>query len=201
MKWVGVLLVMLAGCALPPPPPVEQLDLVLSYRALTSEEQLRSPDGELTLPLPEGWTVLPHARQLAEGTIGLALNPSLTMALVIQRITPTELLAAALDARDVRTLARGCFEQRLQRTGNTIRLMSNFGLIGRDSLRLGMYAFAERSNDTTTVRQTRVAVIPTASGAIYELALSPIAISLDRIPSEHQLDSTFHFMVQIVRVP
>ncbi|GIV55049.1 MAG: hypothetical protein KatS3mg039_1567 [Candidatus Kapaibacterium sp.] len=201
MKRLLAVLVVLAACAPPPPPPAEQLDAKLAWLPLASEEELRSPDGDLLLPLPEGWTLLPPSRDLAEGTIGLALNPDLTMSVVIQRIFPTEALAAALDTRDIRALARVCFERRLQRTGNTIRLTSNFGAIGRDSLRMGTYEFVEQSTDTATVRRTRVAVVPTASSNVYEVALSPIMLSLDRIPDERRLDSAFRFMLQILRVP
>mgnify|MGYP000312523900 CR=1 FL=1 len=201
MKRLLAVLVVLAACAPPPPPPAEQLDAKLAWLPLASEEELRSPDGDLLLPLPEGWTLLPPSRDLAEGTIGLALNPDLTMSVVIQRIFPTEALAAALDTRDIRALARVCFERRLQRTGNTIRLTSNFGAIGRDSLRMGTYEFVEQSTDTATVRRTRVAVVPTASSNVYEVALSPIMLSLDRIPDERRLDSAFRLMLQILRVP
>ncbi len=201
MRWLAVALVLLAACAVPPPPPTEQLDMVITAHTIDSDDELSSPSGDLALPLPSGWTLLLPSRDLAEGTIGLALNPDITMAAVLQSIPPSEALVAALERRDYRALARACFERRLLRTGNTIRLLSNFGVIGRDSARFGSYEFVEHSTDTATIRRTRVAVVPTPSGAVYEVALSPISLSLDRAPEERQLDSTFRFILAILRMP
>ncbi|MCX7929378.1 MAG: hypothetical protein N2663_01455 [Chlorobi bacterium] len=193
------LLVALSGCMpSPPPPPAEQLDAQILAVEYTSEDEIRSPLGDLVVPLPEQWSLLPPSPELVEGTVGLALDSTLTMALVVQRIPPT----AAIEAtRDVRTIARVCFERRLQRTGNTIRAMSSFGIVGRDSLRIGTYEFIETlPTDTTYRKRTRVGVIPTATGAVYELSLTPIVLTLDRNTDERQLDSVFRFFLQIVRV-
>ncbi|MCX8052024.1 MAG: hypothetical protein N3B17_09060 [Chlorobi bacterium] len=199
MRRVLVVLVVLSACMPPPPPPPERLDLALSSLDYASEDELRSPLGDVVVPLPEQWTLLPPSPELAEGTVGLLLDSALTMALVLQRIPTT---AAMQSATDARTLARACFERRLQRTGNTIRAMSDFGVVGRDSLRFGMYEFVEqRRSDTAYQKRTRVAVIPTAAGTVYELALVPIELTLDRSADERHLDSVFRFFLRIVRVP
>jgi hypothetical protein len=38
-------------------------------------------------------------------------------------------------------------------------------------------------------------------GGIYEVALSPLVLSLDRVPEERMLDSVFVYVMQILRVP
>jgi hypothetical protein len=185
----------------PPPEHVEQVDARLAFINLEHDEFVRSPEGDLALPLPPGWTLLPLASDLADGTIGAMLDSAMTAAVVVQRVQPTEAIAAALERGDVRGLARACFERRLQRTGNTIRLLSDFRIVARDSIRLGTYEFVESVRDTTALRRTRVAVVPTSLGGIYEVALSPLVLTLDRVPEERMLDSVFVFVMQILRVP
>ncbi|GIV50147.1 MAG: hypothetical protein KatS3mg038_0668 [Candidatus Kapaibacterium sp.] len=203
MRWrVHLVLLAVAFSCMPPPPEhVERVDARLAFIELQHDEFLRTPEGDLALPLPPGWTLLPLASDLADGTIGVVLDSAMTAAVVVQRVQPTEAIAAALDRGDVRGLARACFERRLQRTGNTIRLLSDFRLVARDSMRLGTYEFVENVRDTTTHRRTRVAVVPTSIGGIYEVALSPLVLSLDRVPEERMLDSVFVYVMQILRVP
>lgn len=203
MRWRAHLIVLLLAVSCMPPPPehVEQVDARLAFINLEHDEFVRSPEGDLALPLPPGWTLLPLASDLADGTIGAMLDSAMTAAVVVQRVQPTEAIAAALERGDVRGLARACFERRLQRTGNTIRLLSDFRIVARDSIRLGTYEFVESVRDTTALRRTRVAVVPTSLGGIYEVAISPLVLTLDRVPEERMLDSVFVFVMQILRVP
>jgi hypothetical protein len=51
------------------------------------------------------------------------------------------------------------------------------------------------------LRRTRVAVVPTPTGSVVEVALSPVVLSLDRVAEERTLDSLFVFVMQVLRVP
>ncbi|MCS7000981.1 MAG: hypothetical protein RML15_05700 [Bacteroidota bacterium] len=197
-----VAMLLLASCMPPPPPPapLEQVDMQVEAMNYRSDEELRSPAGDIVLPLPEGWTVLPSAQRLAEGTIGVALDSLGTMAAILQRVPPSDAIVAALSQRDMRALARACFDRRLQRTGNTVRLSAAFRLSARDSLRFGTYTFTEHNADSSQLSFTYVAVIPTVEGSVYELAVSPLDLALDRRADNRRLDSIFQFLLRIVRV-
>lgn len=184
----------------PPPPPPEIVDARIEFSDFRSDVEIRSSYGDIVLPLPYEWTTLPVFSGLAEGTCGLAIDPTKMMTVLLARIPRTEAIVSALEQQDMRALARASFERRLLRTGNTIRVVEGFGVIARDSLRFGTYSFVEQLQDTAMLRRTRVAVLHTPEGSVYELALSPIVLSLDRIPDERQLDSTFRFLLQIVRL-
>lgn len=201
MKRLALTALFFFSCmSLPPPSPPEIVDARIEFSDFRSDVEIRSPYGDVVLPLPSEWTTLPVFSGLAEGTCGLALDPTKTMTVILARIPPTEAAVSALEQHDMRALARASFERRLLRTGNTIRVTDGFGVIARDSLRFGTYSFLEQPQDTTVLRITRVGVLHTQEGNIYELALSPIILSLDRIADEQRLDSTFRFLLQIVRL-
>lgn len=203
MRWCAPITMLLVAVSCMPPPPehVEQVDARLERLELERDEFIRSSEGDLAVPLPPGWTLLPLPNDLADGTIGVLLDSVMTAAVVVQRLQPTEAIVAALERRNVRGLARACFERRLQRTGNTIRLCSDFCVVARDSVRLGTYEFVESTRDTSALRRTRVAVVSTSTGGVYEVVLSPLVLSLDRVPEERTLDSVFMYVMQILRIP
>jgi hypothetical protein len=66
---------------------------------------------------------------------------------------------------------------------------------------MGTYEFVEIVHDSTVLRRTRVAVVPTPTGSVVEVALSPVVLSLDRVAEERTLDSLFVFVMQVLRVP
>ena len=195
------LLIVAYSCMPPPPSSVEHVDAQLEAITVEQDEYVRAPQGDFALPIPPGWTLLPPPDGLAEGTLGVLLDSTKMAAVVVQRLQRTKAIAAALERKDVRNLARACFERRLQRTGSTIRLLSDFRVMARDSLRMGTYEFVEIVHDSTVLRRTRVAVVPTPTGSVVEVALSPVVLSLDRVAEERTLDSLFVFVMQVLRVP
>jgi hypothetical protein len=176
----------------PPPTPVivsPQPEIPIS------EEMVHSRDGDMLAFLPVGWDFINAEGMMSSDVFAIAANKDMNIALVFRRLKKLPQTDSVIAKQGVYALARAAMIYHQQKTAGAAKQTGKYGLITIGSREFGTFDF---TNATRSARN-RCAVFMSSFGNYYEIALVPLNINDNPLPSEETILKLFRSVLATVQ--
>lgn len=176
----------------PPPTPVA---VSPQPEVPISEEMVHSRDGDMIAFLPMGWDFINAEGMMSSDVFAIAANKDMNIALVFRRLKKLPQTDSVTARQGVYALARVAMSYHQQKTAGAAKQTGKYGLITIGTREFGTFDFTNTSGGA----RNRCAVFMSSFGNYYEIALVPLNINDNPLPSEETILKLFRSVLATVQ--